>query len=104
MLNEYLQFYACAPSSSTPVIHNVLQSSEVLHLTASVPLEIPQWQAKMALFAGEGAALNAYGAIFVQSEQNNIKIYPMNATEDAKLRNFVLDCQWLPTLSANLSQ
>ena len=72
--------------------------------TASVPLEIPQWQAKMALFAGEGAALNAYGAIFVQSEQNNIKIYPMNATEDAKLRNFVLDCQWLPTLSANLSQ
>ena len=35
----------------------------------SVPLENPQWQAKMALFAGEGAALNAYGAIFVQSEQ-----------------------------------
>ena len=45
----------------------------------------------MALFAGEGAALNAYGAIFVQSEQNNIKIYPMNAIKDAKLRS-VLHC------------
>ena len=59
---------------------------------ASVPLENPQWQAKMALFAGEGAALNAYGAIFVQSEQQ-ITIKSAQWTRQ-KMQNWEILC-WI---------